>query len=38
MIEDRIENITIAGGGRIGYYLANAQLIESDVSVTLVRE
>lgn len=35
MIEDKIENIIIVGGGRIGYYLAK-QLIESDVSVTLV--
>ncbi len=35
MIEDKIQNIIIVGGGRIGYYLAN-QLIESDVNVTLV--
>ena len=35
MIEDKIQNIIIVGGGRIGYYLAN-QLTESDVNVTLV--
>ena len=35
MMEDKIHNIIIVGGGRIGYYLAK-QMIESDVDVTLV--